>query len=65
MKTSNEKALKQGEDIINDEVKVAEIIDITKSKSVIVLEFHDANFSTAIATILENYKSRASILNII
>ena len=65
MKTSNEIALKQGEDMINDEIKIAEILDITRRKSVSVLDLDDVNFSTAPDTILENYKSRASILNII
>ena len=65
MKTSNEIALKQGEDMINDEIKIAEILDITRRKSVSVLDLNDVNFSTAPDTILENYKSRASILNII
>ena len=55
IKTINEIVLKQGEDIINDEVKVAEILDITRRKSVSVLGLDDINFSTTIHTILENF----------
>ena len=63
IKTINEIVLKQGEDIINDDVKVAEILDITRRKSVSVLGLDDVNFSTTIHTILENF-SWSSILTI-
>lgn len=63
IKTINEIVLKQGEDIINDDVKVAEILDITRRKSVSVLDLDDVNFSTAIDTILDHF-SHSSIFNI-
>ena len=71
--TSNEILLKQGDDIINNEGKVAgffnnayiNAVENTASKKPLIVPDKDnAIFSTAINIILEEYKHHPSALNI-
>ena len=73
MITSNEISLKQGDDVINNEGKVAEflnnayvnVVENTAGKKPLsVLDKDNATFSIAINTILEEYKYHPSVLNI-
>ena len=73
MITSNEIALKQGDDLINNEGKVAELLNYAYinvventagKKPLSVLDKDNVTFSTAINTILEEYKYNPSVLNI-
>lgn len=66
MITSNELDLKQWDDVINVLVKVAEIVNSTyinvventaRKRPISVLDLGNVNFSIAIDTILEKYKS--------
>lgn len=70
---SNEIDLTQGEDIINNDAKVTKILKIacisfaennSGKKPVSVFDVDNINFSREIDTILENYQSHPSILNI-
>ena len=73
MITSNEISLKQGDDVINNEGKVAELLNYAYinvvenaagKKPPSVLDKDNVTFSTAINTILEEYKYHPSVLNI-
>ena len=73
MLTSNEISLKEGDDIVNNEGKVAELLNYAYinvventvgKKPVRVLDKENVAFSTAINTILEEYKYQPSVLNI-
>ena len=73
MITSNEISLKEGDDGINNEGKVVEVLsngcinvkEITVSKKPLnVLDKDNATFSAAINVILEEYKYHPSVLNI-
>ena len=73
MITSNEISLKQGDEVIKNDGKVAEFfnnayINVVENtagkKSLSVLDKDNATFSTAINAILEEYKYHPSVLNI-
>ena len=73
MLTSNEISLKEGDDIVNNEGKVAELLNYAYinvventvgKKPVRVLDKDNVAFSTAINIILEEYKYQPSVLNI-
>ena len=73
MITSNEILFKQGDDVINNEGKIAELLNYAYinvventagKKPVSVLDKDNVTFSTAINTILEEYKYHPSVLNI-
>ena len=73
MMTSNEISLKQGNDIISNKRKLAEllnyayinVVEITVGKKpVSVLDKDNVTFSIAINTIVEEYKYHPSVLNI-
>ena len=70
---SNEISLKQGDDVINNEGKVAEFLsnayinvveNNASKKPLSVLDKDNVTFSTVINTILEEYKYHPSALNI-
>ena len=73
MITSNEISLKQGDDVINNEGKVAELLNYAYiyvventagKKPVSVFDKANVTLSTAINTILGEYKYHPSVLNI-
>ena len=72
MVTSNKISLKQGDDVTNNEGKVAELLNYAYinvventagKKPLSVLDKDNVTFSKAINTILEEYKCHPSVLN--